>query len=321
MDESVAGPMASEHGSEWSDSGSYLSSSENGKYGAWAPFDCYDDTDHDDESEVSDDEPYIRNKFDFQVLLATEMSGEAVFSHDRIRSYEVPALIEALPRVWTITKLSLIWTWVDGYSGQTMADVLASTRTLTTLDLTGCRFEYYGFDAFISSLKDNSMLTKLVLAHVSIPLGIAKRIGGMLRSSNTLRELDISHCGINWCGGEALAWAIRENEGLTALNIAHNNIGDGVREIAKAIENNSSLTSLNMLGNLHDENDARITLFLLQHSMQKNTTLTSLEVETCANPQYASDVMACVAANKRRSEMRDLDGMTVCSPSRVVEAE
>jgi Leucine Rich repeat len=117
--------------------------------------------------------------------------------------------------------------------------------------------------------------TALYLKHECIRDDGAAALARVLKTNNTLTELNLARNHITNDGARALFSALEVNATLTILNLNCNDIGDqGCMILANALKVNTTLTSLNLYYNqIGDDGTAA-----LANALQVNKTLTRLNL-------------------------------------------
>ena len=148
-------------------------------------------------------------------------------------------------------------------------------NTSTSVEL---KIGEYGVKAVMLVLTGNTSLTKLGLANFGsnkiTDVG-AKAIALALKENETLKSLDLAHNQITDVGAEAIALALKENKTLTSLDLESNQITDvGAEAIMLALTENKTLASLNLNNNQITYVGAKAIALALEF----NDTLTSLTI-------------------------------------------
>lgn len=136
---------------------------------------------------------------------------------------------------------------VGDFGAEIMADALASSSTLESLNLSGCGIGALGSRAIFIALKVKTSLKTLCMANNNIGDTGATALAGALTSNNSLTTLNLFSCGIGPLGSRAIADALKINTSLKTLVIDFNDVGDdGAIALAEALVWTKSLTELRL---------------------------------------------------------------------------
>ena len=210
-----------------------------------------------------------------------------------INAEDAKLLSEILKTKITLTTLNLSCNNIGVLGAQYISEALKTNRTLTTLDLSFSDIGILGTHYISEALKINRTLTTLDLSYNNIGDLGAQHISKALQINGTLTTLGLTGNYIETLGGHCISEALDENSKttLTTLDLAQNDIatfkippnselttlflgdnnirGDGVRQLAEKLSNNTTLTSLNISGNGVPEN-------MIVKALRNNTTITQL---------------------------------------------
>ena len=136
----------------------------------------------------------------------------------------------ALREINTLEELKLSGCSSGPGGGASLAIGLTKS-SVTSIDLTGnslCKDgNMEAIHAICSMLRDNKVLTTMVLSVNDLGDAGAIALGEALKNNKTLKELALADCSIGEAGGTALAEALKVNMALTKLNVLGNpNLGD-----------------------------------------------------------------------------------------------
>lgn len=129
-------------------------------------------------------------------------------------------------------------------------EVLATNRSIRSLDLSYNHIGVKGMKALAATLAHNTTLRSLNLSNNNIGVKKMKSLATMLEHNTTLRSLNLSNNNIGVKRAKALAAMLEHNATLTSLNLSDNNIGvKGMKALAAILEHNATLTVFNLSGN------------------------------------------------------------------------
>eukprot|EP01117_Protostelium_nocturnum_P020271 TRINITY_DN9036_c0_g1_i1.p1 TRINITY_DN9036_c0_g1~~TRINITY_DN9036_c0_g1_i1.p1 ORF type:complete len:523 (-),score=82.47 TRINITY_DN9036_c0_g1_i1:238-1695(-) len=98
-----------------------------------------------------------------------------------------------------------------------------------------------------------------------------------LQVNNVLQEINMKNCEIGYHSGEVLGKVLETNKRIIWLNIASNYFSDGMKFVAKGLENNQYVVSLNIsenkLGNAGNE--------AMANMLKVNKRLMNLNISNC----------------------------------------
>ncbi|XP_031513806.1 NLR family CARD domain-containing protein 3 isoform X4 [Papio anubis] len=175
-----------------------------------------------------------------------------------------------------IQKISLQGNTVRDDGARSMAEALASNRTLSVLHLQKNSIGPMGAQRMADALKQNRSLKELVLSSNSIGDGGSKALAEALKVNQGLESLDLQSNSISDAGVAALMGALCTNQTLLSLSLRENSISpEGGQAIAHALCTNSTLKNLDLTANLlHDQGAQAIAV-----AVRENHTLTSLHLQ------------------------------------------
>ncbi|XP_026303365.1 NLR family CARD domain-containing protein 3 isoform X4 [Piliocolobus tephrosceles] len=159
---------------------------------------------------------------------------------------------------------------------RSMAEALASNRTLCVLHLQKNSIGPMGAQRMADALKQNRSLKELMLSSNSIGDGGSKALAEALKVNQGLESLDLQSNSISDAGVAALMGALCTNQTLLSLSLRENSISpEGGQAIAHALCTNSTLKNLDLTANLlHDQGAQAIAV-----AVRENRTLTSLHLQ------------------------------------------
>jgi len=213
---------------------------------------------------------------------------------------------------------------------ESLASCLKTTTTLCHLSLTSNIIDDDNLEVLMSGLAENCTVTSLDLSHNKITdLGV-QILSDILGKNSVLSSLDLCNNQIQSEGGRVLGHLLSENQSLTSLNLRLNRLGDiGAGAIFRALSYNDTLTHCNVSGNLigldaiktlatsmrerkfclkwldlsaNELNDEAADL--LQSALEKNTTLTGLDMRAnrlTKGSSAISEINSLLRRNERRS--------------------
>ena len=157
-----------------------------------------------------------------------------------------------------------------------MAESLANPflcKNMTKLQLSENRIDDQMIQVLISGLIKNKYITDLNLSHNRIAAMGCKSLSAYLISASSLRYLDLSDNNIGPDGGKYISYSLK-NElcHLVGLNLRLNRIRDeGVKAIARSLEENKTLKKLNLSGNhiTHEGLEAIVSSIIPQSAVDE----------------------------------------------------
>jgi len=254
------------------------------------------------------------------VCLLTRSITHLELSYNELSEDGGIAFADALKFCNSLVTINLKWTQLTPRSVRCIARALKRHASLKELDFSGNNVGIEGGKAIADLLKDHPTLEVLKLSqdkkyspHVwrednenesatvqimqrnalreRIKVTLSKKLSDdtagsfswALRSSNSIKELDLSWNGFTFESCKDWASALKSNRSLREVNFSGNNLGygltkkneeDGICKIFEALESNTTLTVLDLSEN-------RLTFInmyeRIKHSLMKNRTLTTLE--------------------------------------------
>ena len=129
------------------------------------------------------------------------------------------------------------------------ADMLATNKSLTKLNMRVCSIQGKGAVCLAKAMEKNSSVTEFDISYNPIGSEGAVAFAGMLTTNKSLAELSMSKCNIQSSDSVHLAKALEENTAtqLQTLVLWGNPIGsEGAVAFADMLAANKSLTELNM---------------------------------------------------------------------------
>ena len=187
------------------------------------------------------------------------------------------------------------------------ADMLATNKSLTELNMSKCSIQGEGAVCLAKALEKNSTLKKFGINHNPIGSEGAVAFAGMLATNKSLAELNMWGCNIQGEGAVSLVKALEKNSTVREFHISCNPIGsEGAVAFADMLATDKSLTEVSMRQcdiqkedaaafasmlkknqclktlNLYDNNVGVKGALELIESLKHNTTLEKLVL----SPQY-----------------------------------
>ena len=161
-----------------------------------------------------------------------------------------------------------------------IADGIAGSSVVSHLDVSYNLIGSKGAIALIRAAK-SSVLISLNLSHNSISGSGGEAIADFVKSSNTLKRLNLAYNSLGSLGVLAIASALgpngtnpNGNTSVTDLNLSANFHGESIEKLCDALKHNKTLTSLSLSKNGLGDGGAH----LLGDLLSANTTLKSLIV-------------------------------------------
>ncbi|KAL5506170.1 hypothetical protein EMCRGX_G007757 [Ephydatia muelleri] len=203
--------------------------------------------------------------------------------------------------------LSLSENIIDNKRASYLGMMLKGNTTLKELDLSGCELQPEGLEEVIKGFDVNTKLETLDLSENIIENKSASCLGMMLKENNTLKELNLQHCGLQPEGFEEVLKGVEVNTKFETLNLSVNIIDnkralclgmmlkgntalkklnlrkcglqpEGLEEVIKVVQGNTKLETLNLSENIIDNKRASY----LAHALKHNTTLSELWLWGCS---------------------------------------
>jgi Ran GTPase-activating protein (RanGAP) involved in mRNA processing and transport len=230
-------------------------------------------------------------------------------SRNRLGDAGAQALAEALKIHTALTVLELGWNQLGDTGAQALAEALKTNTALTTLELWNNRLGNASAQSLAEALKTNAALTTLHLGTNQIGEEGAQALADALKTNAALTTLHLGTNQIGEAGVQALTEALKTNTVLTSLDLSDNRLGDaGVQALTEALKTNTVLTSLdlsdNRLGDAGKRSRGVINAYLVRNRMQKDSTLTYLNLN---NQLGAAGVQALAAVLKTNTTLTSLD--------------
>jgi len=122
--------------------------------------------------------------------------------------------------------------------------------TLKKLNLSSCKFDFYGFYQFCSDLQLNKRLEILDVSRNILDSEFFPQIKNFLVNMHFIKELNMSRCKLGNIGCQAIGEGFLNNYSLVKLDISDNKISDeGFIHIATLIGKNTTLEEINACKN------------------------------------------------------------------------
>ena len=164
----------------------------------------------------------------------------------RAGAVELLSVVAAFP---CLTTLNLSSTNIGLEDCQVLGRMMSSHTQLKELDI-GCNyFSSEAIQLVISGIvsNENTKLEKLILSRNTFTLENTEALSSLLMVNNTIKHLDLWHCGIGPDGSCLLAAALKNNSTLKHINISGNDIQDkGGVAIASALKVNRTLKHIDI---------------------------------------------------------------------------
>ena len=118
--------------------------------------------------------------------------------------------------------------------------------TLKKLNLSNCKFDFYGFYQFCSDLQTNKRLEILDVSRNILDSEEFPLIKNFFVNLHFIKELNMSRCKLGNLGCQVIGEGFINNFSLIKLDISENKIGDeGFKYIATLVGKNSTLEEIN----------------------------------------------------------------------------
>ena len=182
------------------------------------------------------------------------------------------AILEALGTISTLKLLAINGNQITKEAGEALASVVINNTEIEVLHLSDNNLGN-GILEVAKALQHITSLRSLDLGNNNIPKKVSGELALAIQSNkhletlglhnnklessaiailqalstiSTLKGLDINGNQLSKDVGEALASVIIHNTGIEELILSNNNLGDGILEVAKALQHITSLRSLNL---------------------------------------------------------------------------
>ncbi|CAF1203621.1 unnamed protein product [Adineta steineri] len=175
----------------------------------------------------------------------------------------------------TLTTLDLKGCRIGGQIIQDLADGLSDDTTIETLHIPFNTIRNDGIQYIVSGLEGNKTLTTLNLQFCEVEDSGVQYLALLLMNSTTLLSLNLSNNYLGVLGTQYLCHALMQNITLTTLDLSGNNLGiEGAKVLADALPYMTTLVTLNILKTqILDQGAQAIALALLS-----NTSLKALDL-------------------------------------------
>ncbi|XP_026303363.1 NLR family CARD domain-containing protein 3 isoform X2 [Piliocolobus tephrosceles] len=237
--------------------------------------------------------------------------GSCVFQllqGNTVRDDGARSMAEALASNRTLCVLHLQKNSIGPMGAQRMADALKQNRSLKELMLSSNSIGDGGSKALAEALKVNQGLESLDLQSNSISDAGVAALMGALCTNQTLLSLSLRENSISPEGGQAIAHALCTNSTLKNLDLTANLLHDqGAQAIAVAVRENRTLTSLHLQWNFIQAGAAQA----LGQALQLNRSLTSLDLQVASIGAPGAQVLGEALAVNRTLEILDLRGNAI----------
>jgi Ran GTPase-activating protein (RanGAP) involved in mRNA processing and transport len=225
-----------------------------------------------------------------------------LFSQQSLGLFSVSLLSTLLQTNEAATELDLSGNHIRAPGGEAISKMLLRNKNLTTLNFADNQLGPEGSVLVIKALKKNRFVKTLSLKANAIGEAGAIALSDLLRSStSTLTTLDLGFNNISLNSEEeggiaAIAKAIKTNERITILSLAHNYIKEaGIILFAKdAILKKRSLTELDLSQNRIGRLGARA----VSDALRKNGYLRQLGLEENGIDSDTADMIKKICKNK-----------------------
>lgn len=199
------------------------------------------------------------------------------------------SLANALNYNKTLTDLELSGNKISYIGIEFLAEVLKTNNTLKVLNLSGNDIDNQGMDSLANALSYNKTLTCLkVGGNNKISDKGIKFLAEVLKTNNTLREMDLSTNNFGIEGVKYLADMLEHNNTLRKVSLWATSI-DSIQYLTYKLRNNKGLECLELLGNEGTE--------YLAEMLKYNNTLTML----CFTGNFIDEERFLTAMEKNHS--------------------
>ncbi|WP_341792654.1 MULTISPECIES: ankyrin repeat domain-containing protein [unclassified Rickettsia] len=173
----------------------------------------------------------------------------------------------------TKTPKELLIDFLEKKSFTSCVDSLRNNNTI--LELTYRNIGDEGAKVLAEELKNNTVLTRLILYHNEIKTEGAKAIGEALKINKALKFLELRDNQIGDEGAKAIGEALKSNSTLRYLNLYSSQIGDeGAKIIGEALKSNSILRNVILSDNQIGDEGAKV----FGEVLKGNSTLQYLDL-------------------------------------------
>ena len=145
-----------------------------------------------------------------------------------------------------LKRLTLSGGWFGDDDSEELAQALAHHTSLTFLRLDGCNVNARGLRDIAEALSTIKTLDTLELSKMRLG-DIGAEIMANALASTSLRNLQLSDCGVGVLGSRAISNVFETNTCLEIINLSKNKIGNpGATALAQALASNSSLVEIHL---------------------------------------------------------------------------
>jgi len=160
----------------------------------------------------------------------------------------------------TLRELVLKTNIIGPKGAEALASAMRANDTLRLLNLRSNKVGDEGVEGFAKVIEGSERLTDIDFSRNGISSSGAKRIAKALAFTKVLCTLNLGGNRLGNTGSSALARGLKENDSVSFLDLASNDITDA-QPLIELVASNSSITTLNLRGNV-----ARVPATLLNRN-------------------------------------------------------
>ena len=219
-------------------------------------------------------------------------------------------ILKSLHYNTTLKELDLSYNWLGYHGSRAAHELLLQNQSLTGLICSGDKITDRCAHYWAKIVRTTKSLRKLDLSYNELGDEAGKKLGPAIAENDTLEELSLKWNQLRQDGALSIARSLIRNGRLKDLDLSWNGFADnGAAAVGRALKKNSTLESLNLRHNRISENGAK----LLAQGIEVNSKLKHLQVGS--NPIGMAGVTAILMAIKanagNRLEELNLDNVAI----------
>ena len=148
----------------------------------------------------------------------------------------------------TTTQLQTLWldcSPIGSEGAVAFANMLATNKSLTKLNMTSCSIQGEGAVCLAKAMEKNSSVTEFNISCNPIGSEGAVAFADMLATNKSLAELNMGGCTIQGEGAVAFASMLKKNQCLKTLYLSDDSVGvEGTLELIESLKHNTTLEKL-----------------------------------------------------------------------------
>jgi Ran GTPase-activating protein (RanGAP) involved in mRNA processing and transport len=208
--------------------------------------------------------------------------------------------------------------FIDDEGAVEIAEILRIPSKLTSLTIAKNPITSLGMAHIADALKGNNRITSLDVSFTNIgPSGASMLFEALRDETSAIKQLDVSHCGIQDDGAADLGRMLRRHKTLESLSVDMNDIHeDGSEALMRQLKYNSALRKLSYgSGNALS---LRAADHLAEYLAKDRCSLAILHLENCLMASSASIALMAGVENSTSLVELNLKGNDISKSAKHV---